>query len=64
LLSFSDLEKITGHPVRQWAGTGKKYEWWIIEKACPSATVALGQAFSKYFSFPCQFSVHQLLHIH
>jgi hypothetical protein len=27
LLSFSDLEKITGHPVRQWAGTGKKYEW-------------------------------------
>jgi hypothetical protein len=26
--------------------------------------VALGQVFSKYFSFPCQFSFHQLLHIH
>jgi hypothetical protein len=22
----------------------------------------LGQVFSEYFSFPCQFSVHQLLH--
>jgi hypothetical protein len=26
--------------------------------------VALGQVFSKYFGFPCQFSFHQLLHIH
>jgi hypothetical protein len=26
--------------------------------------VALGQVFSKYFGFPCQFSVHQLLHNH
>jgi hypothetical protein len=26
--------------------------------------VALGQVFSEYFSFPCQFSVHRLLHTH
>jgi hypothetical protein len=26
--------------------------------------VALGQVFSKYFGFPCQFSFHRLLHIH
>jgi hypothetical protein len=25
---------------------------------------ALGQVFSKYFGFPCQFSFHQLLHTH
>jgi hypothetical protein len=24
--------------------------------------VALGQVFSKYFGFPCQFSFHRLLH--
>jgi hypothetical protein len=24
----------------------------------------MGHVFSKYFSFPCQFSLHQLLHIH
>jgi hypothetical protein len=24
--------------------------------------VALGQVFSEYFSFPCQFSFHRLLH--
>jgi hypothetical protein len=26
--------------------------------------VALGQAFSEYFGFPCRFSFHRLLHIH
>jgi hypothetical protein len=26
--------------------------------------VALGQRFSEYFGFPCQSSVHQLLHNH
>jgi hypothetical protein len=26
--------------------------------------VALGQDFSQYFYFPCQFSFHRLLHIH
>jgi hypothetical protein len=26
--------------------------------------VALGQVFSEYFGFPCQFSFHLLLHIH
>jgi hypothetical protein len=26
--------------------------------------VALGQVFSEYFDFPCQFSFHRLLHIH
>jgi hypothetical protein len=26
--------------------------------------VALGQVLSEYFGFPCQFSFHQLLHIH
>jgi hypothetical protein len=26
--------------------------------------VALGQVFSEYFGFPCQFSFHHLLHIH
>jgi hypothetical protein len=26
--------------------------------------VVLGQVFPEYFSFPCQFSVHRLLHIH
>jgi hypothetical protein len=25
--------------------------------------VALGQVFSEYFGFPCQFSFHRLLHI-
>jgi hypothetical protein len=26
--------------------------------------VALGQVFSEYFGFPCQFSFHQMLHSH
>jgi hypothetical protein len=26
--------------------------------------VVLGQVFSEYFGFPCQFSFHRLLHIH
>jgi hypothetical protein len=26
--------------------------------------MALGQVFSEYFGFPCQFSFHRLLHIH
>jgi hypothetical protein len=26
--------------------------------------VALGQVFSEYFCFPCQFSFHQVFHIH
>jgi hypothetical protein len=26
--------------------------------------VELGQVSSKYFGFPCQFSVHQMLHSH
>jgi hypothetical protein len=26
--------------------------------------VALGQVFSEYFDFPCQFSFHRLTHIH
>jgi hypothetical protein len=26
--------------------------------------VALGQVFSMYFGFPCQFSFHRLFHIH
>jgi hypothetical protein len=26
--------------------------------------VALGQVFSEYFGFPCQFTFHRLLHIH
>jgi hypothetical protein len=26
--------------------------------------VALGQVFSEYFGFPCQFSFHQFLHNH
>jgi hypothetical protein len=26
--------------------------------------VAMGQDFSEYFGFPCQFSFHQLLHSH
>jgi hypothetical protein len=26
--------------------------------------MALGQVFSEYFRFPCQFSFHRLLHIH
>jgi hypothetical protein len=26
--------------------------------------VAMGQVFSGYFGFPCQFSFHRLLHIH
>jgi hypothetical protein len=30
----------------------------VVEK------VALGQVFSEYFGFPCQFSFHRLLHIH
>jgi hypothetical protein len=28
------------------------------------AKVALGQVFSDYFGFPCQFSFHRLLHTH
>jgi hypothetical protein len=31
---------------------------------CVADKVALWQAFSKYFGFPCQFSFHQQLHIH
>jgi hypothetical protein len=30
----------------------------VVEK------VALGQVFTKYFGFPCQFSFHRLLHTH
>jgi hypothetical protein len=30
----------------------------------PLTAAALGQVFAEYFGFPCQFSLHQLLHTH
>jgi hypothetical protein len=32
--------------------------WDVVDK------LALGQVFSEYFCFPCQFSFHRLLHNH
>jgi hypothetical protein len=32
--------------------------WFVVD------VVALGQVFSEYFGFPCQFSFHRLLHTH
>jgi hypothetical protein len=32
--------------------------WFVVDK------VALGQVFSEYFGFSCQFSFHRLLHTH
>jgi hypothetical protein len=34
------------------------HEGFVVDK------MALGQVFSEYFGFPCQFSFHRLLHIH
>jgi hypothetical protein len=50
---------VTGFPP-QWPGFDPKsgHAGFVVHK------VALGQVLSEYISFPCQFSFHQLLHIH
>jgi hypothetical protein len=50
---------VTGFPPR-WPELKPRsdYVGFVVDK------VALGQVFSKHFSFPCQFSFHQLLHIY
>jgi hypothetical protein len=35
-----------------------RHMWFVVDK------VALGQAFSEYFYFPCQSSFHKFLHHH
>jgi hypothetical protein len=50
---------VTGFPLQQpgfQPGSGRTA--FVVKKA------ALGQVFSKYFFFPCQFSFHRLLHNH
>jgi hypothetical protein len=50
---------VAGFPLR-WPGFNPRssHVGSVVDK------VALGQVFSEYFSFPCQFSFHQLLHTH
>jgi hypothetical protein len=50
---------VAGYPPRRpWFKPGSSHLGFIVDK------VALGQVFSEYFGFPCQFSFHQFLHIH
>jgi hypothetical protein len=52
-------QAVTGFSL-QWPGFDPrtKHMWFMVDK------VALGQIFSKYSEFPCQFTLYQLLHIH
>jgi hypothetical protein len=50
---------VDGFPQRgPWFETTSGHVGFVVDE------VALGQDFSKYFGFPCQFSFHRLLHIH
>jgi hypothetical protein len=46
---------VAGFPPRR---PGLSHVGFVVDK------VTLGQVFSKSFDLPCQFSFHQLLHIH
>jgi hypothetical protein len=45
-------------------------EWWrgfdpsLVHVVFMVDKVGLGQVFSEYFGFPCQFSFHEMLHTH
>jgi hypothetical protein len=45
-------------PRRPGFEPGSGHVGFVVDK------VALGQVFPKYFSFPCQFAFHRLLHNH
>jgi hypothetical protein len=49
----SSPHPVTKKPFKQYFHVGL-----LVDK------MALGQVFSKYFGFPCQFSFHHLLHTH
>jgi hypothetical protein len=50
---------VTGFPQRRPGFEPRSgHEGFVVDK------VALGQVFFEYFSFPCQFSYHRLLHTH
>jgi hypothetical protein len=55
-LQFACLEKITN--LLTISNTRHGHVGFVVDK------VALGQVFSEYFGFSCQFSFHQLLHNH
>jgi hypothetical protein len=42
----------------------KSQQYYEHLRTAREGKVALGQVFSEYFSFPCQFSFHQLHHNH
>jgi hypothetical protein len=49
---------VAGSPPRPRFETRSGHVGFVVDK------VALGQVFSQYFDFPCQFSFHRLLHTH
>jgi hypothetical protein len=59
------LGRATAQAVSRWLPTpaagfkpGSGQVGFVVDK------VALGQVFSEYFGFPCQYSFHQILHHH
>jgi hypothetical protein len=56
---FSVLRLVAGFPPR-WPGFEPRsgHGEFVVDK------VALGQVFSEFFGFPCQFSFHRVLYIH
>jgi hypothetical protein len=59
-LSFSIISSVTSPlpPRRPVFAHGSGQVGFVVDK------MSLGQVFSEYFGFPCQFSFHQLLHNH
>jgi hypothetical protein len=66
-IGYSDqLSKVKLDGIKAYSGSGGKVNFQYHDRRGLSRRLAiamLGQVFSKYFGFPRQFSLHQLLHI-
>jgi hypothetical protein len=63
--SNGDYGRAIAQAVSRWLSTAAaRVRSWSGQVGFVVDKVALGQVFSEYFGFPCQSSVHQLLHNH
>jgi hypothetical protein len=57
-IGYYKLGRAIAQAVRHWLPTAAARVGFVVDK------VALGQDFSEYFGFTCQFAFHRLLHNH
>jgi hypothetical protein len=60
-----EISKLTDHAIAQAVSRRLRMAWFEPRSGHVGfvvGKVALGQVFSEYFGFPCQFSFHQVFH--